>query len=371
MMKYARTVAWQALLLLTLWLPVDAAARPPPDRLEVLRHGINLTNWFRYPASLDPAALRSYLSDSAIGDLRQAGFGFVRLAVQPELLMTGARLEPLRLRLLLEAIRRLQRQGLGVVIAPFPLTWQPEADRPRLIALWQALAPELASLDPRLTFPEVLNEPVFANDAAGWARLQAVTLQTIRAALPGNTVVLTGQDWGSVAGLLALSPVADANVIYSIHYYDPSELTSLAAYRPEIDRTALARLPFPMAAGCTGGQTDRATADLIGFVCSMRWDAARVERRIGEASAWAGRNNAAVLLGEFGASVRLNAPARLAWLAAVRRAAENQQIGWALWGYDDSMGLDVSRPPGRPVLSPATLRSLGLSGEPAPVPPRR
>jgi endoglucanase len=367
-MKFAVVAVWLTLLVCC---PVAAEAAPPADRLAVLRHGVNLTNWFRYPASLDPTAIRSYLSNSAIGDLRHVGFSFVRLAVQPELLMSGARLEPLRLRLLLEVIQRLQRQGLGVIVAPFPLTWQPESAGSRLIAFWQALAPELARLDPRLTFPEVLNEPVFANDAAGWAALQAATLRTIRMALPGNTVVLTGQDWGSVGGLLALTPVSDANVVYSIHYYDPSELTSLAAYRPELDRTALAGLPFPMAAGCTDGETDRATADLIGFVCSMHWDAAKVERRIAEAGNWARRNHAAVILGEFGASVQLNASARLAWLTAVRRAAEQQKIGWALWGYDDGMGLNAPRPPGRPVLNPAVLDALGLSGEPVPAPPRR
>ena len=368
MMKCAKIAAW--LTFLTLWLPVNAVAMPPADRLALLRHGVNLTNWFRYPASLDPVALRGYLSDAAIGDLRRAGFGFVRLAVQPELLMAGARLEPRRLRLLLAAIQRLQRQGLGVVIVPFPLTWELATDPSRLIAFWQALAPELAQLDPRLTFPEVLNEPVFANDAAGWAALQAATLRTIRTALPGNTVVLTGQDWGSVGGLLTLTPVSDGNVIYSIHYYDPSELTSLAAYRPELDRTAMARLPFPMTAGCSGGP-DHATAELIAFVCSMHWNAASVDNRLAEAAGWATRNHAVVLLGEFGASVRLNAPARLAWLAAVREAAEHHRLGWALWGYDDSMGLDVPRPPGRPVLHPPVLRALGLSGEPAPAPPRR
>ncbi len=65
------------------------------------------------------------------------------------------------------------------------------------------------------------------------------------AALPDDTIVLTGQDWGSIAGLLALTPNPDGNVVYSFHFYDPAELTSLAAYRPGLDRDALARLPFP------------------------------------------------------------------------------------------------------------------------------
>ena len=348
-----------------------ATAAPPAERLAVLQRGVNVTNWFRFPASLDPAALRAYLSDAAVGDIHRAGFGFVRLPVQPEMLMQAGRLDPIRLGLLLEAVHKLQRQGLGVVIVPHPSTWRldnPQGNRALLTGFWHALAPELARTDPRLTFVEVLNEPVFAKDAEGWADLQVLALSEIRAALPLHTVILTGSDWGGVGGLLALRPVADRNVVYSIHFYDPSELTSLAAYRPGLDTAALARLPFPMdanPAGCaaaTGG-TDPATADLIGFVCALQWDTASVRRRIGEAGAWARRNNATVLLGEFGASVRLNAPARLAWLAAVRRAAEQEGMGWALWGYDDGMGLDVPRPPGRrPILDGAVLQALGVGG---------
>ena len=81
------------------------------------------------------------------------------------------------------------------------------------------------------------------------------------------------------------------------------------------------------------------------FYCAQRWDVPKVAARIAEAGAWAGAITSAVLAGEFGASQRLNAAARLAWLTAVRQACEQQGIGWALWGYDDSMGFAL-HPPG-------------------------
>ncbi len=94
--------------------------------------------------------------------------------------------------------------------------------------------------------PEVLNEPVFPGDPAGWAALQHAGAGRHPAGPAQATVILTGQDWGSIGGLLALTPENDPNVIYSFHFYDPAELTSLAAYRPGLDRAALARLPFPV-----------------------------------------------------------------------------------------------------------------------------
>ena len=75
---------------------------------------------------------------------------------------------------------------------------------------------------------------------------------------------------------------------------------------------------------------------------------------------WAARHRVDVIAGEFGASRELNRESRAAWLAAVRDACERQRLGWALWGYDDSMGF-AAKPPAASRLDPAVLRALGLS----------
>ncbi len=352
-------------LVLLAAMPAGRTA-PPPERLAVLARGVNLTNWFRFPPRADDEGLRTYLGDAEIAALRRAGFSFVRLAVQPELLEAA----PGRLRLLVQAVTRLQHAGLAVVLGPHPATWhleQSAADRDRLLDFWRRVAPALRPLDPRLTFPEILNEPVFAEAPQAWAALQDTTLAMVRAALPNATVVLTGAGWGGVDGLVALRPVADPNVVYSFHFYEPQELTALAAYRPGLDRAALARLPFPTdATGCreaADSTADAATRGVIGFVCGMHWDAARVGARVEQAAAWGRVHRAAALLGEFGASRALNAPARLAWLAAVRLACQQRGIGWALWGYDDVMGFGIDpRTPARATMDRATLVALGLEG---------
>ncbi len=120
----------------------------PPERLAVLRRGVNITNWFRFPASRDPARLRAYMDDTAIADLRRVGFTFVRLPVQPDLL-TDRRI----LATLSESVARLQRHDLGVIVVLHPAGWRLEtsaADRASLLASWRLLAPALRRLDPRL-----------------------------------------------------------------------------------------------------------------------------------------------------------------------------------------------------------------------------
>ena len=68
-----------------------------------------------------------------------------------------------------QAVARLQRHGLAVIVALYPADWHLEtspADQAKLLdhlALTRAAA---ARFDPASTFPEVLNEPVFASDPA-------------------------------------------------------------------------------------------------------------------------------------------------------------------------------------------------------------
>jgi endoglucanase len=346
-----------------------ATAEPSADRLAVLRRGVNITNWFRYPPSLAPEALRAYLDDPALKALKRAGFTFVRLPVQPEVLTApGVSVA------LAEQIGRLQRQDLGVVVSLHPVDWRLETsaeDRAKLVAVWRSLSPVLRQFDPRFVFPEIVNEPVFSGDPDGWTKLQRQLLGEIRGNLPANTIVLSVNDWGSISGLLAMAAEPDPNVVYSFHLYEPAELTALAAYRPGLDTESLARLPFAADSLETGNEAtclaianathDTPTADLMRFYCAQHWDGAKVAARIDAAADWARGKHVALLAGEFGASQRLNAPARLAWLAAAREAFERRAIGWALWGYDDSMGFALHPPTRREPLDSGVLRALGLA----------
>lgn len=349
-------IAYRLLVAAFVWLLLAAADEPPA----ALRRGINITHWFRFPPSSDPAALRSYLDDPALEELKRAGFSFVRIPVQPHLLAASDTLAA--------ALARVQRHGLAVVVPLFAAGWHLEAepaDRTALLATWRSLAAVLRRLDQTATFPEVLNEPVFADNPRAWARLQHQAVLAIRDGLPGNTIVLTGANWGGIDGLLSLPPEPDSNVVYSFHLYEPPELTALGAYRPGLDAASMARLPFPILdqAACQAtadSVRDPPTANLMRFYCAQRWDVPRITARIALAGAWARRYHVAVLAGEFGASRQLNASARLAWLTAVREACERQGIGWALWGYDDSMGFALHPPTGPRAVDPAMLRALGL-----------
>lgn len=300
----------------------------------------------------------------------------MRLPVQPELLWQNGAIDPSRIESIVTAVQRIQSARLAVVLALAPSTWSLETsvpDRLRLLATWRALAHALAYVDQSRLIPEILNEPVFAGDAPAWEMLQADALAEIRAALPDATVILTGAQWSGVDGIRALTPVPDPNVVYSVHFYEPAELTALAAYRSDLDRAALSRLPFPAdPQGCRDAlrAMSAPTRDVAAFYCATGWDAPHIDARFDQVAAWAQACGGsgppcAVLIGEFGATAQLPAPTRGAWIEATRKSAEAHGFGWTLWGYDDVMGFNVARPPPlRPRLDPEVLRALGLRAGP-------
>ncbi len=342
------------------------AGAPLPD---ALRRGLNLTNWFRFPVDPSPAALRAYMPDAALQAMRRAGFTFIRLCIQPQvLLQPDGSLQPERLAVVLEAIARLRDAGLAVMVDAHPETWRPERrpeERQGLLDFWRGMAPRLAGHDPDAVFVEIMNEPVH-DDHATWWQLQEEALAVIRAVLPHHLVVVTGAEWGSIEGLLRLPALRDRNLLYSVHDYTPGILTHMASWERGHDRAALARLPFPVAdaAAChaQAARTDHArTRELGAQYCAEGWDAARVQARLSLAADWARRAGAPVALLEFGAHAELNTPARLAYLEAVRRATEALGMGWALWGYADIMGFRARQGPTPAELDAPTHRAPGLS----------
>jgi endoglucanase len=114
-----------------------AADEPPPT----LRRGIDITHWFRYPPDGNPAALRNYVDDAALEQLRRLGFTFIRLPVQPSMLSSRDAI--------VSAIARVERHGLAAVVALFPTDWKLEGythARSKVISAWRFLAPGLRHL---------------------------------------------------------------------------------------------------------------------------------------------------------------------------------------------------------------------------------
>lgn len=361
------------LAILLLAMPLSpAAADMPQSRAAVLSRGLNIAHWLRFPPSNDDAALRAYLDDAAVASLKQAGFTYVRIPVGLEVVMQGRHVAPDKLATVVAIIRRVQRAGLGVMIEPHPQqvqNWDFGKNREArqiLLGFWRDMAPALRPLPVGLTFPELVNEPA-DDDPADWDRLQGEILQVIRTALPQNTVMLTGTNWSSLDGLLKVKPVADSNVVYTFHTYEPTLLTLAGSWDSGIDQRMLAaNIPFPVSpsacASAIAATTQPHTRSIMQYWCSQPQNEATIAAYLQRATDWGRQHSVHVALTEFGAVGTLNKPARNAYFTAMHRGAEAQRLPWAVWALDDQMGFD--RPVGNATmalrLSPNVVHDLGL-----------
>ena len=353
----------------------SSAASLAARRAQRLHRGVNASMWFAQASDYSPARLRTYTTADDIALMHSIGFDHVRLSIDGDELLRNAPASGLNAIFLVEldtAVKTMLEDDLRVIVDVHPSDdfkrhlRTDDAAVARFCALWNALAGHYAKTDPDRIFFEVLNEPEFDN-AQRWAAVQTRAIAAIRKVAPHHTIIATAGHYSGLTDLLALEPVADANVIYTFHDYEPFPFThqgatwTMAAVRP------LRGVPYPsspenIATAVSQEQSlvDQHWIDTYGL---NRWDGARIRAELSFAGKWAALHHVPVYCGEFGVHQPYVDPAmRAAWLRDTRTALEDQGIGWAVWDYQGSFAV-VTKTDGKAAPIPAIAEALGLHSQ--------
>ncbi len=330
----------------------------PAGRLALLARGINLNDWFAPWAN--PAAYATAFRPDEAAFLKRAGFTVCRLPLAPDLLFDPA--DPGRpkpaLRYVDAAVRLLLGAGLAVIFDPIhgssssdEWEWRLDHDpefRAAAEAYWEALARHYAAFSTSRIFFEIMNEPHLSArekvDPSWWQPVQASLAAAIRRGAPSNTIIATGEKWGGIDGLVALKPLADRNVVYSFHYYDPMTFTHQGATWTGPTQAELSGIPYPSSPGAVAAVASalsdpRARSQVLRYG-EERWDRSRIGAELERAAAWAAADRVPVFCGEFGVYRKVAPPAdRLRWIRDVRESLESLGIGWSMWDYETDFGL--------------------------------
>ncbi|WCS26513.1 glycoside hydrolase family 5 protein [Methylobacterium sp. NMS14P] len=247
--------------------------------------------------------------------IRRRGFQTVRINLQAFAHMDDARiLDPDWLNTLDRVVDAAQAAGLNVILDEHdyqPCGLDPPTCKPRLMAFWQQVAARYSQRPDTVLF-EILNEPNKGLGAEAWNELLAELIAEIRRTNPTRTLIVGPANWNSISFLPQLMlPEVDRNLIVTIHYYAPMAFTHQGApwIEPPISKTT----------GVTWGTAvERAQID-ADFVTAQDWGT---------------RHGRPLLLGEFGAYETGDMSSRVAYTAAIARAAERQGWGWIYWQFD-------------------------------------
>ena len=390
-----------ALLCTAVWLGgmLPAAAETAADRFAPKR-GFSTDIWVQWMNTHDlvttPGFLDIYpdyprtLPAGAFAKLRAQGFDTVRIAADPSplLALAGTAREAGLLTNLRQRVLEAQAAGLKVVL---DLHTYPHAgdvgDIDGILAstakfaaylrMVAKVAAKIADLNPDITAFEVMNEPTQDCDAihsdptkSDWPAKLKRLHDTARNAAPKLPLVLSGACWGGSKGLSVLdpAPLADDNVLWSFHTYDPFIFTHQGASWTNSIQMFLMGLPFPPSRVTDAIQGKAVTAARVRAAASTNPLAAQATRpalrqmvmdyrqgpsdaisaSITEATTWAdarGIPHSRLFLGEFGAlwvddaGSRMDPGSHNRFLSAKRLAAEAAGVGWAVWSFSGNFGI--------------------------------
>lgn len=385
-----------------------------------LRRGVNIHHMLNWPAHQNGLRTADYvwppfespqyqLSDSAIGEIVARGFTFVRLTVDPSIFMAADAPRRAELaRIVMSRVDRFLAAGLEVVVdlhpveenPAYPTEWLTAEDPPDGQAYSrtvQALARELGERPAHRVALELMNEP-HPEDRRGperWQGQQARLYAAARGSAPNLAVIVCGANWSSGHELtkLDLAPYRTGNVLFTFHYYEPHTYThaGMPSAVPEcyfkgliwppkqaqadaVMTSAVAEIAADpkLSEDAKARLTVQARRTLRHYFSDLSGEA-RVTRDFDELAEWAeaaGVPPSRVLLGEFGVYRRVDETpearaARLEWMSAVRRAAEQRSFGWAVWmlldaSGDTEGGMGLLPSIGARRMDPGVLDALGL-----------
>jgi endoglucanase len=382
-----------------------------------LKRGVSTDIWVTWPdrAELNSKAdladfpdWRSRTSKVEIAALRESGFDFARLTIDPAVFLHKRRLEKTKILIagMKKAITDLRAGGLNVLVdlhaipgdsamPPIGAYLDNAKHFNEYLSLVKEVGEAMAAEDPEHVAFEPINEPSLncAGESAEGTEMQwpAMALRlhaTARAAAPKLALVIQGACSGSADGLVEMKPAKfnDPNLFWSFHTYDPHIFTHQGAdWVSGVERfvDGISYPPNPQEQKAVAARAIRRIKD-AGFTKTEEKsqikrlnEALNAYYAIGSAemmvlepfdkvATWADANNVPanrILVGEIGA-IRQNQygsiPNRMrgAYIADAISVPEDLGWGWAVLGWGGSFGIVESDENRKPF--PELLEAMNL-----------
>jgi endoglucanase len=325
--------------------PITSRTTPAHRAARQFLRGANLGNGLETPPGQDWGG---HYTPQDLSIMRTQGFDHVRIPVgwhnytgpAPEYRITQDIFD--RADLLVNAGLR---ENLGVMINIHhfeDFTSHPQEQTARFLAIWRQVAAHYAKAPGLLVF-ELLNEPKDAATTEVMNPIYAAAIREIRKIDPGRTIVVGPGRWNSIGELPKLIlPDDDQNLIVTVHNYDPFYFTHQGAdwTGPETKVSGII-FPGPPPVPLVPDPKLNVDARVLNWIKAYNTEPAATnpcsplafQAPINQAKEWSEYYGRPIHVGEFGCYIKADPVSRANWYRAFRMAAEQANIGWAIWDW--------------------------------------
>jgi len=324
------------LFLLGIWAPAKAQ--------NAFNKGVNLTGWFSGGSARSIPFYKYTKKD--IENIKSLGCDVIRLPINLHYMTSGQpdyKVDTMLYHYLDQVITWTDELGLKLILDNHTIDGaNAKTVEVPLMKIWPQIARHYKNA-PTSVIYEILNEPnTFA--VADWAKIQKSVLDTIRTIDTLHTVIVTGADWGGIAGLTKLLPLADKKLIYSFHFYDPFLFTHQAATWASPSLGDLGNVPFPYNASKMPAcpVSLKGTWVESGLNTSYKTDGtvAKLKSTIDQAINFGKKYNVKIFCGELGVyNAKSPVADRANWYKAVTGYLTEKSVPWTMWDYQGGFGL--------------------------------
>jgi endoglucanase len=183
----------------------------------------------------------------------------------------------------------------------------------RYVMLWDQIATRFQGRGARLVF-ELYNEPHGRMNGEPWNVLAARALRVVRRTNPDRIVMIGPTSWNSASDLRLLKMPNDANLIATVHNYNPFRFTHQGA------EWVSPVLP-------------------TGVSCCSAAQEADMAAPLDIAKTWSASTRYPVFVGEFGAYSKADDASRIEFNRKMRQAMESRGMTWSYWEFASGFGV--------------------------------
>ncbi len=322
----------------------DANSPAHQARLRFMR-GVNLGNYLEAPAGQNWG--QTYGS-ADFARIRAEGFDHVRIPARWNAYAGGApnfTISETFAQKVDALVNGALAQGLGVLVNIHhfdELTTNPGAETEKFHKLWEQIAARYASRTNLVAF-ELLNEPKDAATTSVMNPIYAEAIRRIRQTNPDRTIFVGPGDFNSIGQLTALSlPANDANLIVTVHSYDPFLFTHQGAtWTGDATATTGVVYPGPPASPLTAKPPSNGVPWVVDWI--NRHNTAPGDQNpsskvvfvanLEMARTWSDYYGRPIHVGEFGCYELADAVSRANFYREMREMMDRLGLGWAMWDW--------------------------------------